>query len=1397
MIQKKIRFVSLLSIMILIITVSLFPSAKAEENLMYNGDFQKIDSNGFPEGWFTQAWNNQPNYTLYELETQGMDDSFSVSIRNLDDNDARFCQEVSVSANTTYKLSGYIRTENISDSGWGANLSIADNYLIPEGLHGNHEQWTYFETYGMTGENQKKIEVWLRLGGYSGESDGKAYFDNISLTEVTGIPLGVTVNSWSATSFSNHNDLVNLKEESSTDKPWGKWSVISIAYALCFAFFYHFLDSGKKGLATVEIKVFEKKWTWILFSGLFLSMAIRIFLSANSPGYGPDMQCIISWGNTMAANGPGSFYEKVGFCDYPPVYMYLLGLSGLGSQGLSHLAQSVPWVAQHYMALEQIVVRFLPNVADILTAVLLYAFAKKRMSQKGATTISLFYVFNPVSFLVTAAWGQVDSIITLGIAAVIFLALEKKWKWVLPVYVFSVLTKPQALIFGPIGLAAILFSFIWNEDRQKRKKELKEMGIGLGLSIAVFLAVILPVSGNQPWNWILTLYQDTLSSYPYASLNTTNFMYLLGGNWTEMTMSITRGVAWVVGVFGFLVAMGGTALWVNHLKKRRKLPVGDKKEMTTYITCFGLVCTGVIYVMFSFLKVSYAVIGNAGIILVILWTGWIFWQGRKIEKLPLAAGTMLLGLYTFAGKMHERYIYPAIFLFFLAYLIEKDYRTLGLIIGVTCTSFFNIAIILFNNIHLGDASGHLLQDTLVFAQILSFINIILTFVAFWVFHGSANGEMKYLTPRKKTKKDTIETYTEKQMRDPLSHTMDFKKKDVLIVGIVTVLYGLLAFVNLGSTVSPQTQWTAVAQGETIILDTHSDQEYEMLYYFGINECVGGNTIGFDLATSDDLVFWDNQRNIILNNPGDPSYCFKWEYVKENGDNPAALKGRYIKITADTVGLNIWEVVVRDKEKMILPLSVKEHLVPKNQELQTQADALIDEQTSFMGAEPGWYNSTYFDEIYHARTGYEHAKGLHPYETTHPPLGKVFMSWAIQLFGMTPFAWRFAGTLVGVLMLPAMYLLAKQLTKKRHLATAAMLLMTFDLMHFTQTRIATIDSFPVLFIILAYWAMIRYMQTDIFGVGWSKRLFPLFLSGLFMGLSIASKWIGAYAGVGLALLFFWSCWRNLSMGNMAKEILDQPEMNKLPCKRQEAMKVAAKDGRKIFVITCLWCILFFIIIPLIIYTLSYIPYFSPSGGITLQKLISAQENMLRYHSEPGRGMDHYYYSPWWQWPVIGKPMYYSATSYTPEGTDASIVAMGNPAVWWGGLLALIGVFAVFLKRHFWADENNRIFHVHTKNDQPELAMILIGFASQYLPWTFVPRGTYIYHYFASVPFIILAIVVVFYWIEKKNKKLGTMLLWGFVFLAALMFIGFFPYASGATVPIKWLEWGQWLPASLPY
>ena len=68
--------------------------------------------------------------------------------------------------------------------------------------------------------------------------------------------------------------------------------------------------------------------------------------------------------------------------------------------------------------------------------------------------------------------------------------------------------------------------------------------------------------------------------------------------------------------------------------------------------------------------------------------------------------------------------------------------------------------------------------------------------------------------------------------------------------------------------------------------------------------------------------------------------------------------------------------------------------------------------------------------------------------------------------------------------------------------------------------------------------------------------------------------------------------------------------------------------------------------------------------------------------------------------------------------------------------------------------------------------------------------YIYHYFASVPFIILATMVVFGKIRKPKLRLWLMS--GYVILAILFFAMFYPYASGILTPTAWLDWLKWFP-----
>ena len=155
------------------------------------------------------------------------------------------------------------------------------------------------------------------------------------------------------------------------------------------------------------------------------------------------------------------------------------------------------------------------------------------------------------------------------------------------------------------------------------------------------------------------------------------------------------------------------------------------------------------------------------------------------------------------------------------------------------------------------------------------------------------------------------------------------------------------------------------------------------------------------------------------------------------------------------------------------------------------------------------------------------------------------------------------------------------------------------------------------------------------------------------------------------------------------------------------------------------------------------------------------------------------------------MYYASEAFPlHNGYRNSIFCIGNPVIWYSGLAALAGCIAFWvLGKRYRVGEENHCWHWVRADYDNSAAFILLGFLAQYLPWVLVPRGTYIYHYFASVPFLMLGIGYCLWAVLGKKEKpmkiaIGVML--GLSFIA---FVIFFPYASGIRVTEGWLDLGK--------
>ena len=168
------------------------------------------------------------------------------------------------------------------------------------------------------------------------------------------------------------------------------------------------------------------------------------------------------------------------------------------------------------------------------------------------------------------------------------------------------------------------------------------------------------------------------------------------------------------------------------------------------------------------------------------------------------------------------------------------------------------------------------------------------------------------------------------------------------------------------------------------------------------------------------------------------------------------------------------------------------------------------------------------------------------------------------------------------------------------------------------------------------------------------------------------------------------------------------------------------------------------------------------------------------------MDHPFQSPWWQWPFILKPIWYVQDRYEPAGFGSTIMCLGNPWVFYIGAFAMVGVVLLFVHKYIRIGKNGLAFK--RGDGDLTLLIIVVGFFAQYLPWMLVPRSMYIYHYFASVPFIILSTAWLVQKINKPVWRWAAMLL--YLIGALVFFVMFFPYASGVMTNTAWLDAMKW-------
>lgn len=204
---------------------------------------------------------------------------------------------------------------------------------------------------------------------------------------------------------------------------------------------------------------------------------------------------------------------------------------------------------------------------------------------------------------------------------------------------------------------------------------------------------------------------------------------------------------------------------------------------------------------------------------------------------------------------------------------------------------------------------------------------------------------------------------------------------------------------------------------------------------------------------------------------------------------------------------------------------------------------------------------------------------------------------------------------------------------------------------------------------------------------------------------------------------------------------------------------------------LWSILGFIIIPISIYVISYIPVINNSNeGITdIKSFWEYQIRIFDYHND--LEADHPFTSPWYTWPILKRPIWYYTASFE-DGTYATIACFGNPAIWWISILT--SIFTL-------------VYSIIKKNKEGLILILMI--LTTWLPYLFIGRIMFLYHYFITIPFMMLTIVFAITrlveWKEKLKFIIPVMTL---IFLA--FFAYFYPVYSGLPVDKNYVEKTRW-------